>query len=352
MRNREPSDADFSPLAGAVPQDEQEGLGTRVVELRQLNSSDLSGLLEEEKRFWNRELFWDYSSVSALISKCLDERQLRGYGVFENSAVKGYGFFVLEGKKATVGNLFVSHDVPRAEYAQLLLDHLVETLQQTPGIERIEAQLPPFTCEELSACFRRWNFAVFPRRFMVVSLESVPEVSIPLGKGMEFRPWESRYEGSLALLLHEAYREHVDSAINLQYHSQGGTLQVIENVTKCRGCGEFERQASLVALHVPSGVVCGGVLATSVGAASGHIPQICISPPFQGCRIGTALLHACFHKLRARRYREVSLTVTEKNARAVRLYDKLGFRTHRGFGAYVWNRQGASGGAVEERRSC
>ena len=313
-------------------------MGTRVVELRQLKSSDLSGLLEEEKNFWSRELFWDYSPVSALISKCLDERRLSGFGVFENSAVKGYGFFVLEGKKATVGNLFVSSDVSRAEYAQLLLHNLVETLQQTRSIERIEAQLPPFTCEELSACIGRWNFEVFPRRFMMVSLEPVPEVSVLAGNEIEFHPWEGKYEGPLALLLHEAYREHIDSAINLQYRSQVGALQVIENVTKRRGCGEFERQASLVALHVPSGIVCGAVLVTSVGNSSGHIPQICISPPFQSRRIGAALLQACFHKLRARRYREVSLTVTEENSRAVRLYDNLGFRTLRIFGAYVWNR--------------
>ena len=76
---------------------------------------------------------------------------------------------------------------------------------------------------------------------------------------------------------------------------------------------------------------------TSVGTSGSHIPQICILPEFQRRCIGTALLHACFERLRSRGYRQVSLTVTDENSDAIRLYERLGFRTYRRFGAFVWD---------------
>jgi ribosomal protein S18 acetylase RimI-like enzyme len=35
-------------------------------------------------------------------------------------------------------------------------------------------------------------------------------------------------------------------------------------------------------------------------------------------------------------YEEITLTVTDLNAGAVRFYDRLGFQTLRTFGAFVW----------------
>ena len=50
------------------------------------------------------------------------------------------------------------------------------------------------------------------------------------------------------------------------------------------------------------------------------------------------MLETCFHELGQRGFEEVSLTVTGMNVGAVRLYERLGFETFRGFGAFVWNR--------------
>ncbi len=313
-------------------------MATQLIDLHHLSSCHLADLLDEETGFWKREFHWDYHLISRLIRNCLDEGCLSGYSIFEDSEALGYGFFVFDGKKATIGNLFVSSRVSRAAYGRLLLGRVIRSLQQTSGIERIEAQLPPFPSDDLRSCFEQAGFHVFPRRFMMLNLEHGAESSFPSGEQIALRPWDGKYERALAVLVQDAYREHVDSRINLQYLSPRGTLQVIENVTRHRGCGEFHRDASLVAVHVPSGMICGAVLVTSVGKANGHIPQVCIAPHFQGRRIGSSLLSACVRRLGRDGYRNISLTVTDENSPAIRLYQRLGFRTLRRFGAYVWNR--------------
>ena len=53
--------------------------------------------------------------------------------------------------------------------------------------------------------------------------------------------------------------------------------------------------------------------------------------------LGTAMMELSFAGLAKAGYREVSLTVTDLNAGAVELYERLGFGTFRKFGAFVWN---------------
>ena len=309
----------------------------QVVDLRQFGSHHLQELLEEEKRFWAEELQWDFNQISTLIGSCLDARRLTGYVLLEDSTPLGYSFFVYEGSKAIIGNVFARLRADRAEIARLLLRHVIETLQGTPGIDRIEAQLPHFSLEEIFPSFEPNGFRAFGRQFMMHDLGSASSESVGLDGEIRFQGWEEKEESVMAALIHEAYRGHVDSEINLQYRSRRGALQVIENVTRHRGCGVFEPGDSLVAVHAPSGVCCGGMLVTSVGTSGSHIPQICVLPEFQGRRIGTALLYACFEKLRSRGHRQVSLTVTDENSDAIRLYERLGFRTYRRFGAFVWH---------------
>jgi ribosomal protein S18 acetylase RimI-like enzyme len=49
-------------------------------------------------------------------------------------------------------------------------------------------------------------------------------------------------------------------------------------------------------------------------------------------------LESAFNDLVRAGYQRVSLTVTDTNAGALRLYERLGFKTFRTFGAFVFNR--------------
>jgi ribosomal protein S18 acetylase RimI-like enzyme len=149
--------------------------------------------------------------------------------------------------------------------------------------------------------------------------------------------WERRHDPAAAALIHDTYRDHVDSTINDQYASAAGAARLVENIVELQGCGEQLPRASLVAIHQPDRQLAGLVALTAVGGGTAHIPQVAVARAYQGHGLGSALMERSFREVERQGYREVSLTVTELNRGAVRLYERLGFKTFRTFGAFVWS---------------
>ena len=90
-----------------------------------------------------------------------------GFAAIERGRVHGYCFFVYEGTKGVIGDLYVENSDTtqdrRHEIEIELLRHSISTLQQSPGLHRVEAQLlihptghlaEPFL-EEGFRCYRR-----------------------------------------------------------------------------------------------------------------------------------------------------------------------------------------------------
>jgi len=59
-------------------------------------------------------------------------------------------------------------------------------------------------------------------------------------------------------------------------------------------------------------------------------------PEYRSRRIGESLLDATVGNLMKRSFSMLSLTVTEANARAIALYQRLNFESKRIFDAFVW----------------
>src|SRR5207302_200758 len=79
-----------------------------ILDLRHFRSSDLRWLLDQESHAWARQLSWDYSSSAEMILRYMDARILPGYAAVEGERVLGYTFFVYEGSKGVIGDLFVN----------------------------------------------------------------------------------------------------------------------------------------------------------------------------------------------------------------------------------------------------
>src|ERR1700688_3675606 len=117
-----------------------------ILDLRHFSSIDLRPLLNDETRVWSNLLSWDYNGSAEMILRYVDAKILPGYAAIERGRIFGYSFFVYEGSKGVVGDLFVSNGgrVQNAREVEVkLLTHVIETLQQSPGIHRVEAQLLP-----------------------------------------------------------------------------------------------------------------------------------------------------------------------------------------------------------------
>ena len=309
-----------------------------ILDLRHFTSADLRPLLDDETEVWARQLSWDYSSSAAMILRYVDSKILPGYAAVERGRIAGYAFFVYESSKGVIGDLYVANG-GRTENAQQveerLLTHVIETLQQSPGIQRIEAQLLMHPAGVVARPFIDQGFQRHARLFMTLPLAG-PTPSCKMPGEIEIRRWTEQDYQAAAAVITGAYRGHVDAQINDQYRSLSGSLRFLNNIVRFPGCGTFDPESSFVAMHKPSRSVIGLILCSRVGNDVGHVTQVCVLPEYRLHGIGESLLAATRTNLCQRKFSLLSLTVTEANARAVELYLRLGFEQKRVFDAFVW----------------
>ncbi len=308
-----------------------------IIDLRHFSSADLRPLLEQEAEVWGRLLAWDYRSSAEMILRYIDAKILPGYAAVDGRGIRGYSFFVYEGSKGVIGDLYVANggSASAGGLEQRLLTHVIETLQRSPGIHRIEAQLLVHGTGEVARPFQEAGFQRYPRLFMVLPLEGTghrPAVPINL----EIRSWAEHDFQPAASVITAAYRGHIDAEINDQYRTLGGSLRFLNNIVRFPGCGVFDPEASFVTIDRVSHSTLGILLCSRVRDDVGHITQVCVVPELRSKGVGEALIAACTTNLMKRKFSKLSLTVTEGNARAVKLYERLGFETKRVFDAFVW----------------
>jgi ribosomal protein S18 acetylase RimI-like enzyme len=238
-----------------------------------------------------------------------------------------------------VGDLFVANGgrLPNPREVELkLLTHVIETLQQSPGIHRVEAQLLAHESGSVARPFLDQGFHRHPRLFMVLELGRGTPVTPAKHSDVEIRRWtEADYQPAAAVIT-AAYRGHVDAQINDQYHTLSGSLRFLNNIVRFPGCGLFDAEASYAAVDRKAKNLIGLILCSRVRGDVGHVTQVCILPEYRSHGIGESLLAASATNLRKRGFTMLSLTVTEANVRAVELYRRLNFESKRVFDAFVW----------------
>ncbi len=310
-----------------------------ILDLRHFSSVDLRPLLEDEIQEWAHLLSWDYSGSAEMILRYVDAKILPGYAAVERGRIIGYAFFVYEGSKGVIGDLFVANGGrlpdPHEVESRLLL-HVIETLQQSPGIHRVEAQLLLHEAGVVVRPFVEQGFQRHQRLFMVLPLSMAPKPSPPTDSEIEIRRWSEPDYQPAAALITSAYRGHVDSEINDQYRTLSGSLRFLNNIVRFPGCGTFDPEGSFVAVHKRTRSLVGLILCSRVRHDVGHVTQVCVLPDHRSRGLGQLLIAATAANLRQRNFSLLSLTVTEANARAVTLYQRLGFDTKRVFDAFVW----------------
>jgi ribosomal protein S18 acetylase RimI-like enzyme len=323
-----------------------------ILDLRHFTSADLRPLLEDEIAMWGRLLSWDYTTSAEMILRYMDAKILPGYAAIERGRIFGYSFFVYEQNKGVIGDLFVrdgahggardgdGHEAGQHEVEEKLLTHVIETLQQSPGVHRVEAQLLAQATGEVARPFVQQGFSRHPRVFMNLDIGQHAPVSLlntpALPAQFEIRPWSEQEYQAAAALITAAYRGHVDSEINDQYRTLTGSLRFLNNIVRFPGCGTFDAQASFAVHERRTRTLVGLILCSQVRPDVGHITQVCVLPEYRSAGLGQVMMAASTRNLRGRGFRFISLTVTEANDRAIALYKRIGFETARVFDAFVW----------------
>ena len=308
-----------------------------LVDLRRLNARQLEPLLAEEVGAWRDELDWDFTRSADLVRRFVDVHSLNGAAILEDGAAAGYAYFVLDGNKGLIGDLYVLRDRRSVEIENVLLERALFEISAHPEIERVESQLmlvqwPPGRPAPGPARIR-----TFDRNFMRVELGGAKLEQGRVRAVCYIERWSDQYLELAAHAIAEAYTGHLDGAINDQYRGAAGARKFLHSIVQYPGCGSFAAQASFVAFEPDGLSLCGLSLASTVAPACGHITQICVSPRARGKALGYELLRRSLVALRDMGCRAATLTVTSANHEAVRLYERVGFYTARVFPALVWD---------------
>ncbi len=310
----------------------------------------LRPLLAAEERLWSERLHWDYRPSAKLLMQYIDNRMLPGYAAVDAGRVAAYAFCVYEDTKAVVGDVFADPDVadwqpPASGFAgqtpheieETLLRHLLETLEHSPHVDRIESQLLLHPAGRHATLFRASGFALYHRLFMTRQLDGIDRyASAPLPAGLELRLWRDDDLQAASRLICECYAGHPDSLINDQYRTVIGSLRFLHNIVRYSGCGTFAPAVSHVITERREPVAL--VLGSRVSPRAGHITQLCVLPRFRKQGLGRLLLSVAAQALLRHGMNEVSLTVTEANTSAVDLYRREGYVVSHSFDAGVWER--------------
>src|SRR5581483_4443911 len=278
---------------------------------------------------------WDYRASADLVRRFVDMRALTGFALPGRSEAAGYGYYVCEDGKGLIGGLYVGRRYRSIENENTLLTAILDAMWRTPGTRRVEAQLMMLSSPlHRSMPSPRW-FRAFPRKFFEISLEEIRTLP-PREPKVALAPWSESRQEDAARLIAAAYSGHVDSQINDQYRSASGARRFLTNIVQYPGCGTFFAPAACVATPANGRGLYGICLTSMVAPEVGHITQVCVSPAFRGTGLGYELLRRSLIALAAHGCRKVSLTVTNANTSALRLYERMGFVNRRDFAAYVW----------------
>ena len=330
-------------------------LQLEFLDLRHFSAQHLRPLLDEESALWSSRLRWDYRNSASLVLQYVESHLLTGYVAIDQGRVRGYIFCVYEGHKAVIGDVFVSRQGIDEDSASAietqLIDRLLETLQNSPGLARVEAQLLLHPHGLHRGSFERAGFRIFPRLFMNLDLraqvaaaatQSPLDGEIEGAAGAHYRLWMASDFELAPEVITGAYGGHIDSEINDQYLSAGGAQRFLHNIVRFPGCGIFEEQSSWVLAPPGNQKLFALLLCSRVSAGVGHVTQLCVLPQFQHHGVGKKLLDLCAASLKSRDCEAITLTVTEQNRTAVALYERLGYRVQHRFDAMLQENRGPS----------
>lgn len=310
--------------------------------LEKASAADLEPILEEEASHFSSVLSWDTQPGLNIILQHVRAQTLPGTILrTSGGTVSGYEYHVFDGPVGFIGGLYVrDRDASQEAYSRLINEAL-GALVKSGGVERIECQLFSFNVA-LAPLFEAKGFQLFRRHFLLRELADVSHQSADrLFPGVRIQKWQSSFFESVARVVYQSYRESADRRLCLDYQSSSGCYRFMRNLIGNPGCGRFNAETSLVATSAGDSVE-GVLIASNISSENGMIPQLSVRPEFQRRGLGTRLIQEHFRLARGQGLRTVSLSVSEDNRDALRLYERLGFQRIKEFHAFVWERNPAA----------
>lgn len=298
-----------------------------IIPIADADLAGLEKLFDEECAEWLDLLKWDYKGASMLIRDVARQHQLSGFVAVSDNAVIGFAYYVIEGSRCSIGDIYVSKPWRGIGLDREMAIAILDKLDRPRRLRRIESQYLGVGNDEADGLFQERGFERLERGYMLVELgpDQVGTLSAEL-PDISLRPWQQTDFEQAARVIHRSYRGKHDSRINSQYRTVQGCAELMTILTDHFWCGDFLPQVSLVAVR-PSGALAGVLIASRVASGVGHLGQISVHPAQQGRGIGRRIIETALSNFRRRGYKTITLAVTTANTNALRLYESCGFRT-------------------------
>ncbi len=305
--------------------------------LREVSLRELRPVLDEECSAWQAELGWDFSDVRAAVATGIDRGSLPGRVVMEGARASAYCYYMVDAGRVIIGSIFADREHRGRGIEEALVNAVVVDARGERGSGRVECQTLFCTSDTADLRFQATGFASRARHYMRRDLrEPLPPRDPPLPGGVALRPLRREDLPAAAEIVYRSHVGTVDAALNLTYATPATCRAFVETLVLRSGCGRFDADASRLA-DGPRGPVA-VLVASRLAPANGHVCQVSVTPEAQGRGIGAALMAAAMHSFREQGLASATLSVTVSNDRAHRLYELLGFRLQRTFGAHAWVR--------------
>ena len=310
----------------------------QLVPLRDCPVEDLRPIFSEETQHWNDYIFWDYRPTLEILERFMTSQSLPGFVLRENDRALGYSYFVIDRPVAFIGNIYVRNDSASPESYGTLIEQTVATATAVHRVHRVETQIFEFNCT-FQSIFSGCGFRILPRHFLVCPLTERPieEPTLPRGGPWRFRQWQDKDLLPAAELVFDSYRNSFDARLCHDYQSRQGCVRFLRNLIDSPACGRFCPEETLIAVDSHD-QVCGVLLATHTQSTTAMIPQFSVRRDCQGRGLGTTMLHCFQAQCRGQGLERITLSVSEANDRAFRLYLRSGFEVQKSFRAFIWER--------------
>jgi ribosomal protein S18 acetylase RimI-like enzyme len=238
--------------------------------------------------------------------------------------------------RVIIGSVFAGRG-HRGRLEDDLVDAVIADARAERGSGRVECQTLFCTAPSVDARFEKAGFAGRARDYMGCDLRTPPPpAEAPLPAGVEVRPLRRDDLPIAAEIIFRSHVGSVDAALNLTYSTPSSCRLFVDTLVVRSGCGRFDPEASRL-VEAPWGPI-GVLIASRLARTNGHICQVSITPEAQGRGLGTMLLSLALRAFHEQGLASATLSVTVVNDRAHRLYERLGFRVRRSFGAHAWVR--------------
>lgn len=301
----------------------------RILPLAEADLASLEQLFDEQCDEWLALLRWDYRGPSRLIREVTRQRELSGFAAMMGNTTVGFAFYVLEGLRCSIGDIYVSKPWRGSGADRQMAQAILDKLDATARLRRVESQCVNIGNDGANELFSLRGYERFERCYMMAHAASLNRNAVQREQLSDIliRPWNESDFTHAARIIHESYRGQYDSKINSQYRTLEGCAELLSIMTDHIWCGYFLPQLSRVAIDRAKNQRIGILIASRIAAGAGHIGQISLLPTYQNRGIGRSMIAAALSQFDERGFDSVSLAVTAANEAAYSLYQSCGFST-------------------------